>query len=62
MLERSTFVDVLKADVAEAVNLFFAPVTAVVREFNRAVSGGNSSDAAGEGKALPELAVSEPKR
>jgi hypothetical protein len=40
MLESSekSFVEALKADVAETVSLYFAPVRAVVREFNKAIS------------------------
>jgi hypothetical protein len=40
---KTSFVDVVLADVAKSVTLFFMPVTAVVREVNKAIS--SSSDA-----------------
>ena len=37
MAEKKTIVDVLKANLIESTILFFTPVTAVLREFIRAV-------------------------
>jgi hypothetical protein len=39
MDDRKTFPEILKAELIEWVSLFFAPVTAVAREFVRAVDG-----------------------
>ena len=39
MADKKTIVDVLKANLIESAILFFTPVTAIFREFVRAVGG-----------------------
>lgn len=54
MSQTKSVVQLLRADVVHSVNLYFAPVKAVVREFTRSVTG----DPAGK-NALGEEAVKE---
>jgi hypothetical protein len=46
MNERKDMISVLKSDVCQSVELYFAPVKAVVREFQHAIekNGNNSRD------------------
>jgi hypothetical protein len=43
MAEKKTIADILKANLIESTILFFAPVTAVLREFARAVGNKSST-------------------
>lgn len=43
MAEKKTIADILKANLIESTILFFTPVTAVLREFARAVADKSST-------------------